>query len=176
MNTFLPSGDFSICAKVLDPNRLGNQILEGYWLGKRLIGEETPLWTVSSNPRCSWLWTSSDGVIWLGTLYRYIQALDAEWFTIHGKHHQSYRDSRWMRDKFDGDLRWPPLVHESMMGWLIRKDPSFYRPRAEIYGLEYFEPQRGEGTGPAYMRPLSTGHHVMLFKQEEIRRIISEAL
>jgi hypothetical protein len=153
MNTFLPASDFQLVAKILDPQRIDRQIQEAYWLALRMkFCPDIPQWIYRSNPQLGRLWMNpKTGIPYFGSLWTYIDALNRRRFKLRGTHHQFFFKSEWMSEYPQIKLRWPPEVHQSMMGGLCSKPNikqgkvvdyggSYYRMKATQYAIPYDNP------------------------------------
>lgn len=150
MNTFLPSPDYAVCAKVLDPARLGRQISEVVQLAPtlwvwghamHLTGRRMP-WGVNFSPVIN-LWVSKNGTPLLKQLYEYHHAMNFEYQVLHeGVSHGSFANFNWRRlleglpwQEDEGRPIWPASVHASHRASLLRKDETFYRRAFQRNGL-----------------------------------------
>ena len=147
MNTFLPSPDFQVCAKVLDPARLNRQISEVTGLARTLwvytkileVNDRQIPWGVTF-PLAVKLWISNEGSPLLLELMQYHRAMNQEYCKISGKDHESFKRFNWPallvgQPKIPRKLVWPASVHESHRSKLIAKEAGYYRVSFSRAGL-----------------------------------------
>lgn len=148
MITFLPSGDFEQCARILDLARLNRQISESIQIGKLLYeyqrmrdGHGIPT-GITFSPVIQ-LWISSNissgdnfdgagmnGTVLIPELLNYCKALNEEWGKHKGKDHGSFIGFDWTRiggySRLSHSLQWPEEVHKSHRSHLLEKDYAYY--------------------------------------------------
>ena len=153
MNTFLVSGDFKQCARVLDTQRLNRQITETVSLVKTLFAykllrenfKEIPF--VIQFPPVINLWIDDRGNIHFNALRSYFNAMHEEWKTRKKKGHNAVRRFSWDRfkDMLDGptQLKWPREVYFSHRSKLLDKDFNYYNRQFMKEKLDGFEETNG---------------------------------
>ena len=145
MNTFLPSNDFEVCAKTLDPDRLSRQITEVPTIARTLLiyqivmdhnGRQLP-WGVQF-PSILKLWTTEGGVALLPELKRYHQAMHREWLALGRPTHKGWTNFNWdsiLPKRDASQVVWPESVHESHRSKLYSKDAGYYKRAFDRMGL-----------------------------------------
>ena len=134
MNTFLVSGDFKQCARILDMQRLNRQITETVILAKTLLAykilrehfKEIPF--VIQFPPAMNLWIDNRGIIHFNALRSYFTAMQDEWKHRSKKTHGSVKGLSWNRFPMEGpiNLTWPQEVYYSHRTRLLDKSYNYY--------------------------------------------------
>jgi len=137
MNTFLPSPDFGICARVLDNARLLRQIQEASWVANHLAGRDDQGIAKEGNHPVFKLWKTITGKPLLPHLFQYLKALNREYQIRYNvtRDHASFARCYWMPKKPEGKIRWASLIHKSHRAKLIQKNPSHYKQVFRLYSL-----------------------------------------
>lgn len=147
MNTFLPSPDFAVCAKVLDPTRLNRQISEvntlarTLWVYERILevnNRQLP-WGVQFPLACN-LWVSKCGHVLLRELMEYHRQMNLEFKRHSGKNHDSWSSLNWpsllkTQPEQPRNVQWLEIVHWSHISKLLGKDPGYYRMAFSRVGI-----------------------------------------
>ena len=134
MNTFLVSGDFKQCARILDMKRLNRQLTETVILAKTLLGykilresfRDIPF-TIQFPPAMH-LWIDNRGIIHFNALRSYFTAMQDEWKQRSKNIHGSIKGMNWNRFELNGpaSLSWPRDVYFSHRTRLLDKDYNYY--------------------------------------------------
>lgn len=154
INTFLPSGDFNICAQSLDPLRLSRQITEVPTIARTLWVYQVIMDT--NQRKLPWgcmfpsvinLWVTEGGIVLLPELRQYHMALHREWKNTGHPPHKSFTQLNWdslfseVHKDIPHAVVWPADVHDSHRSKLYGKDASYYRRVFDRLGLP--EPKPG---------------------------------
>ena len=139
MNTFLPSPDFTICARVLDMKRLNRQMSEVEWIAAGMTkrpGNTSISSKYTGGHPVYGLWTSSLGTQLIAHLRAYQLALGEEWKRATRRDHLSVVNCRWM-DEYElvGRIVWPESVHLSHRVNLLKKDKRHYANKFFLFDL-----------------------------------------
>ena len=145
MNTFLVSGNYAQCARILDPQRLNRQLSECCTIAKLLVAYEL----ISNNGKLPFgvifppvikLWLDSNHDPLYLELREYYNTMNDEWRRHHnGKDHGTFNSFYWRSgpsNKTPRKLDWPIMVYQSHRSKLLSKDYSYYFRNFTREGLE----------------------------------------
>lgn len=139
MNTFLPSPNFDICARVLDNHRLMRQIQEASWIAAYLGKKKNiqGIATIGNHPVFK-LWITEGGKPLLAHLWLYLKAMNREYQIRYGvtKDHASFTQSYWLPKSPKTIIRWSPLVHASHRAKLLQKNKRHYMTTFRLFKLK----------------------------------------
>ena len=147
MNTFLPTNDFWLIAKILDSRRLMRQIQECGWIINRLIKiNDNSIGSSGVHPVLK-LWTTLGDKKLIGHLRAYQLILNEEYKIRYEKikDHASVTnlnnksinvDQRYFNGGHQILVIWPKIVHDSHIYSLYNKDPSYYSSKFKQFGLK----------------------------------------